>query len=608
MELLLQQLANGLVIGSTYAVVAIGFALAFTVLRVINFAHPDIFMVGMFAGLLSATQWPALGLRRRAARGRDRCAALVGFALERTVIAPLRGRDVLMTLIGTLGVAIMLQNGMALIAGPDPVAYPGLLPRLFIDIGPVALTLRQIVNFGICLRLAGARQPLRAAAHPMAGRRAPSPSGRTWRRHSASMSAASASSRSCSPRRWPASPRCRSACFMARASAFVGLLYGLKAFICMLVAGNRYFEGVMVVALAHRRHRGAGHRLPVLEPTRRGGVFRADRRALLPAERAVRLLRDLRRRPMNLASIEPVAIFTLLNVAMALGLYITAMSGQLSMATAAIAGVGGYLAAVLTVKFGWPLLPATCLAAIAGALVGTMLALLTLKMRDFILKLTTLAFGEALSVLAFNWEYIGGANSFTGIGLKTHVWTAAVAAADLALCGLAVRRLTIGFCLPRRARRSDRGERHGRLDRAHPLGELCARRRTRRPGRRHPGPLRPGRQPARSRLLRVPELHHLSAVRRPADIVGTDAGCRAAHRMPEMLRFTNEYRLILYGLIIVLVVLRRPDGLLRRNPTGRPCRFFKWNFIAGRPARLPQGGVADRKLPSVLANAPQSRL
>src|ERR1051325_8408106 len=130
---------------------------------------------------------------------------------------------------------------------------------------------------------------------------------------------------------------------------------------------------------------------------------------------------------MNLASMTPVAIFTLLNVAMALGLYITAMSGQLSMATAAIAGVGGYLAAVLTVKFGWSLLPATCLATIAGGLVGTMLALLTLKMRDFILKLTTLAFGEALSVLAFNWDYIGGANSFTGIGFKTDIWTALAA-------------------------------------------------------------------------------------------------------------------------------------------------------------------------------------
>ena len=62
---------------------------------------------------------------------------------------------------------------------------------------------------------------------------------------------------------------------------------------------------------------------------------------------------------MNLASLEPVVIFALLNVCTALGLYITALSGQLSMATAAIAGVGGYLSAILTVKFGWPLLPAT---------------------------------------------------------------------------------------------------------------------------------------------------------------------------------------------------------------------------------------------------------
>src|SRR5437899_7606336 len=98
MELFVQQIVNGLVIGSTYAVVAIGFALAFTVLRVINFAHPDIFMVGMFAGLLPAAQWPALGLGVAVLAGAAG-SCLVGFALERTVIAPLRGRDVLMTLI-----------------------------------------------------------------------------------------------------------------------------------------------------------------------------------------------------------------------------------------------------------------------------------------------------------------------------------------------------------------------------------------------------------------------------------------------------------------------------------------------------------------------------
>ena len=89
MDLFLQQLANGLVIGSTYAVVAIGFALAFTVLRVINFAHPDIFMVGMFAGLAAADAVAGARALAIALLAGATGAGLVGFALERTVIAPL---------------------------------------------------------------------------------------------------------------------------------------------------------------------------------------------------------------------------------------------------------------------------------------------------------------------------------------------------------------------------------------------------------------------------------------------------------------------------------------------------------------------------------------
>src|SRR6202000_1721912 len=122
----------------------------------------------------------------------------------------------------------------------------------------------------------------------------------------------------------------------------------------------------------------------------------------------------------NLAFFEPIAVFTLLNVAMTVGLYVTALSGQLSMATAAIAGVGGYASGILTVKFGVPFVPAVIGGALLGALLGCVLALLTLRMRDFILKLTTLAAGEALSVVAFNWAYIGGANRFTGIAPPTN--------------------------------------------------------------------------------------------------------------------------------------------------------------------------------------------
>ena len=248
MELFLQQIANGLVIGSTYAVVALGFALAFTVLRVINFAHPDIFMVGMFAGLVAGVQFPEGGLLLAIVVGAV-VAGAVGFLIERAVIRPLRGRDVLSTLIGTLGVAIMLQNGMAIIAGPDPVAYPLLLPRKMIDIGPVALTFKQLVNFGICVLL------LAFVSFYVRGTRI----GRATRAIAERPDVAAAFGINvgliCTvtiviASRMGGVAAVSVGTLYGSAWAFVGLLYGLKAFTCMLVAGNRYFEGVMVVGLA----------------------------------------------------------------------------------------------------------------------------------------------------------------------------------------------------------------------------------------------------------------------------------------------------------------------------------------------------------------------
>jgi branched-chain amino acid transport system permease protein len=204
-------------------------------------------MVGMFAGLAAATQWPMIGVLGVLIAGAAG-AGLVGLALERTVIAPLRGRDVLMTLIGTLGVAIVLQNGMALIAGPDPVPYPALLPRSFVDIGPIALTVRQMANFVICLLLlALVSFYVRATSY-----------GRATRAIAERPDVAAAFgvnvARICQFTILLASLMAGVAAvsvgmLYGSASAFVGLLYGLKAFICMLVAGNRYFEGVMVVAL-----------------------------------------------------------------------------------------------------------------------------------------------------------------------------------------------------------------------------------------------------------------------------------------------------------------------------------------------------------------------
>ena len=247
MDLFLQQVCNGLIIGSTYAVVALGFALAFSVLRVIQFSHPDIFMVGMFSGLFAANFFPFGGVVF-ALLGGAVGAGVLGLVVERTVIAPLRGRDVLTTLIGTLGVSIILQNGMAALMGPDPVAYPVLLPSRYYDIGPVTLTLRQVSNFVLSiLLLAGVSFFVRVTKI-----------GRATRAIAEQPDVAAAFgvnvARVCQITIVLASTMAGLAsvsvgALYGSASAFVGLLYGLKAFICMLVAGNRHIEGVMAVAL-----------------------------------------------------------------------------------------------------------------------------------------------------------------------------------------------------------------------------------------------------------------------------------------------------------------------------------------------------------------------
>ena len=246
MDLFLQQVCNGLVIGSTYAVVALGFALAFRCFASSSSRIRTSSWSGCFPGCSRQifSVWRA-GLCLAGRRGRGRH---LGFVVERTVIAPLRGRDVLTTLIGTLGVSIILQNGMAALMGPDPVAYPTLIPNRFYDIGPVTLTLRQISNFGLSiLLLAGVSFYVRVTKI-----------GRATRAIAEQPDVAAAFgvnvARVCQLTIVLASTMAGLAsvsvgALYGSASAFVGLLYGLKAFICMLVAGNRHIEGVMAVAL-----------------------------------------------------------------------------------------------------------------------------------------------------------------------------------------------------------------------------------------------------------------------------------------------------------------------------------------------------------------------
>src|SRR5262249_37817238 len=114
----------------------------------------------------------------------------------------------------------------------------------------------------------------------------------------------------------------------------------------------------------------------------------------------------------------PVLITAGINSIIALGLYITMSSWPLPVAHAALAGMGGYLGAVLTTNFGWPF-PLAILAGTAlGLVTGLLLGLLIVRMNELVAGLTTLGFGETMAVIAFNIDYIGGANAVTRIPLR----------------------------------------------------------------------------------------------------------------------------------------------------------------------------------------------
>ncbi len=132
---LAQQLLNGLMLGSLYALVAIGFSLVYSILRLINFAHGDLLMVGAFSALgvayLGGPWW--LLLLVVLATG-----ALSGIVIERVAIRPLRGMPQVTGFIATLAVSVAIENlGLILFTGqPRTFPFPEVL-RTRIAFGPV---------------------------------------------------------------------------------------------------------------------------------------------------------------------------------------------------------------------------------------------------------------------------------------------------------------------------------------------------------------------------------------------------------------------------------------------------------------------------------------
>ncbi len=152
MDTFIQQIINGLVLGSMYALVALGYTMVYGIINLINFAHGEILMIG------ALTSWSIIGLMQDAMPNTPgyvilfisliiACivAATLSYVIEKVAYRPLRNSPRLAPLITAIGMSILLQTLAMIIWKPNYKPYPTLLPRTPFEIGGAVITPTQVL-------------------------------------------------------------------------------------------------------------------------------------------------------------------------------------------------------------------------------------------------------------------------------------------------------------------------------------------------------------------------------------------------------------------------------------------------------------------------------
>ncbi len=156
MDILLQQFINGLVLGSMYALIALGYTMVYGIIQLINFAHGEVLMIG------ALTSWSCIGLMQEAMPGAPgwlilllaaviACivAAALNYTIEKVAYKRLRNSPRLAPLITAIGMSLLLQTLAMIIWKPNYKPYPTLLPSTPFEIGGAVITPTQILILSI---------------------------------------------------------------------------------------------------------------------------------------------------------------------------------------------------------------------------------------------------------------------------------------------------------------------------------------------------------------------------------------------------------------------------------------------------------------------------
>jgi branched-chain amino acid transport system permease protein len=290
---------------------------------------------------------------------------------------------------------------------------------------------------------------------------------------------------------------------------------------------------------------------------------------------------------------DSITITALIEAVIVIGLYVSNSAGALSVAHAALAGMGGYLGAVLTTNDHWAFIPAILAGGAIGFAAGIGLAVVTLRMNPLVAGLTTLAFGETMEVVALNVPALGGATGFYGVPPLTTELNSAIVLALVMFFAWGFERSRLG--LGARAIRDNA-----------------------------PAAAAMGVNVTMTKVWvfalgagvagvgGVLNIHYV-LVQQPAALNfesslplvimwvfggsytfwGAVFGAVILTFLPEVLRFSSEDRFMLYGILLAVFVIVRPTGVISRVPTGSRSRTADWLLARrGRPTGRDEEVVA----------------
>lgn len=151
MEVFLQQVVNGLSLGSIYALIALGYTMVYGIIKLINFAHGDVYMIGAYTAFFATTV-----LHMNFFMALITCmvvCGLLGVGIERIAYKPLRRAPRITALITAIGVSYIIEYTTQYFMGTSVRTFPPLVPNVSWTLGPVKISAMQLIIFSVTIVL-----------------------------------------------------------------------------------------------------------------------------------------------------------------------------------------------------------------------------------------------------------------------------------------------------------------------------------------------------------------------------------------------------------------------------------------------------------------------